>query len=68
MNVLAGRLFGTNGPYRVDFVHVTLQFKLEDMWVGVFWKNESTMMIREYTIWICILPTLPICIRRVKYL
>jgi hypothetical protein len=66
--VLAGRLVGRNGPYIVNFVYITLQFKLQDIWVGVYWRNESEFDRIDYVIWICLVPMLPICIRRVRHL
>jgi hypothetical protein len=68
MRILAGHLIGANGPYTINFVYITLQFKLQDMWIGAYWHDESTINRIEYSIWICLLPMLPICIRRVRYL
>ena len=35
---------------------IDLEFKLQDFWVGVFWKNRK----EDIDIWICIIPCLPI--------
>lgn len=35
---------------------VRLEFKLQDFWIGVFWKNRSF----DGDIWICLLPCVPI--------
>lgn len=51
---------------------VRLEFKLADMWVGVFWKRtteesvevvdgESQIMSRpRVDVWVCLLPCLPL--------
>ena len=36
--------------------HCRLEFKLEDMWVGAFWKNGGI----DFDLWVCLLPCLPI--------
>lgn len=33
------------------------EWKLEDLWIGVFWKTDRT---QTFDIWICILPCLPL--------
>lgn len=44
---------------------VGLEFKKEDMWIGVFWKVERGNVFDNYTEWwVCILPCLPIHIIR----
>ena len=35
---------------------IRLEFKLQDFWMGVFWKNNP----RDIDIWICIIPCFPI--------
>ena len=35
---------------------VCLEFKLQDMWMGVYWKNRK----QDIDIWICLLPCFPI--------
>jgi hypothetical protein len=35
---------------------VRLEFKLEDFWIGVFWKRSQVAT----HVWICLLPCLPI--------
>jgi len=68
MKIIAWKQWGTNDPV-VDFIYVALEFKFQDMWVGVFWKNESVSYLgkTDYSIWICLFPMLPIYIRRVRY-
>lgn len=53
---------------------VRLEFKIEDLWIGVFWRSRFSlgpMRNREgihgcemerssYDLWICVLPCLPI--------
>ena len=41
---------------RSSKMRVTLEFKVEDMWIGFFWKKEN--------LWICVFPTIPIHIER----
>jgi hypothetical protein len=43
-------------------VKVRIEFKLQDMWVGVFWKRDVDFItdLRELNIWICLIPCLPI--------
>lgn len=52
---------------------ITWEFKLEDMWIGVFWRKQVTHpMIDEmdtnhqFDLWICIIPCFPIHIQK-KY-
>ena len=33
-----------------------LEFKLQDFWVGLFWKNTPERL----DIWICLIPCLPL--------
>lgn len=68
MRTLTWRQFGHNGPYSVDFVYTAVQFKVQDMWIGIYWRNESTIDRIDYSIWICFVPMLPIYIRRVRSL
>jgi len=35
---------------------VCIEFKLEDMWIGLFWKHKY----REIDIWLCLIPCFPI--------
>lgn len=53
---------------------VDLEFKLQDLWVGIFWKHKPSVMKLYYKhggsdlvpmeiktdIWICIIPCFPI--------
>ncbi len=48
-------LFGISGGKRVGW-HVCLEFKIQDLWVGVFWRRDGCCV----DVWICVLPTLPI--------
>lgn len=42
--------------YNGDYWGIRLEFKLQDMWCGLFWINR-----KEYIdVWICIIPCLPI--------
>lgn len=35
---------------------VSLEWKVQDLWIGAFWKAEYG----EFDLWICLLPCLPI--------
>ena len=46
---------------------IRLEFKPQDLWIGVYWKSEfvpSDFSYREghwvWDIWVCIIPMLPI--------
>ena len=41
---------------------VRLEFKLEDLWVGIFWEVD----VWTVDIWICIIPCFPIHIQRTE--
>jgi len=48
---------------------VRLEFKPQDLWIGVFWKKGAERGFDEdhINIWICILPMLPIHIKRYRF-
>jgi hypothetical protein len=50
-----------------DF-NIHIEFKLEDMWVGVYWKSKykASNLTRHIDIWVCLLPCLPIHISYYK--
>jgi hypothetical protein len=35
---------------------IQFEFKVEDLWVGVFWKREKHIL----HIWVCVLPCVPL--------
>jgi len=37
-------------------MRVRLEWKPEDLWVGVFWRRSG----RRTDVWVCLLPCLPI--------
>ncbi len=39
-----------------ETVAVSLEFKIQDLWIGVFWKTGKG----EFDLWLCLLPCLPI--------
>ena len=50
---------------------IRLEFKLRDMWIGVFWKNERMQLSgkeyrNDFNMWICLIPMFPIHIHVVK--
>lgn len=49
----------------MKLTRIRLEFKLEDMWVGVFWKHgfatlDSGKKKLWTDIWLCLLPCLPV--------
>ncbi len=38
--------------------HINIEFKLQDMWVGAYWRYDTAYQLTH--LWICILPCLPI--------
>lgn len=41
-----------------------LEFKLEDFWIGAFWRQTPS----KFDLWICLLPCLPIHFTLEKHL
>lgn len=43
-------------------VHVRLEFKPADCWIGVFWDRKPNYTTRHFErhVWVCVLPMLPI--------
>lgn len=42
-------------------MRVRLEFKLADLWVGVFWKwREPTWKEDALDVWLCLVPCVPI--------
>lgn len=39
---------------------VTLEFKLADMWIGVYWTKDPNPTFKWFHIWVCIFPCFPI--------
>lgn len=37
-------------------VRAALEFKLEDLWIGAFWRQDGNCI----DLWICLLPCLPL--------
>lgn len=35
---------------------LSIEFKIEDLWVGAFWKRKGNSL----DVWVCLLPCLPI--------
>lgn len=46
-------------------MRIRLEFKPEDMWVGVYWKRTRVGRATRAVIdvWICLVPTIPIHLR-----
>lgn len=53
---------------------VTLEFKPQDLWIGVFWKRGSSMYRfgdeppthRALDVWVCVVPMFPLHFRRAR--
>lgn len=46
------------------FSSISLEFKPQDLWIGAYWQVDKCDALQEQVrVWICLLPTLPICIR-----
>ena len=41
-------------------MRISIEFRLQDMWIGAFWRKDSAY--QRYYLWICLLPCLPILI------
>lgn len=43
-------------------INLTVEYKPNDLWVGVYWKNTKSVesKYRKLDIYICLLPMLPI--------
>jgi len=49
---------------------INLEFKLQDIWIGVFWKKDLKVTYERLNrssiridVWICLIPMLPLHIR-----
>lgn len=36
--------------------NIKIEFKLEDFWVGAFWRRDGAM----FDLWVCLIPCFPI--------
>ena len=43
------------------YLNIDVEFKLQDFWVGAYWKRG----IHKFDIWICIIPCFPIHIESI---
>jgi hypothetical protein len=43
------------------------EFKLEDFWIGAFWKWSGGMGMEYLDIWICLLPCVPLHLTRMRW-
>ena len=37
-----------------------IEFKIEDCWIGAFWKSNTSWIGYKYDLWVCIIPCFPI--------
>jgi hypothetical protein len=46
---------------RLFLVNIRIEFKPEDLWIGVFWRKQHEQgWHTRFDVWICILPCVPI--------
>ena len=64
------------GEFLWPYWEITLEFKLEDFWIGLFWKSKYSYKIpheggeltrHKSEMWICIIPCFPIHITKLYY-
>jgi hypothetical protein len=62
-------------PTRRRRFRVSIEFKRQDCWVGVFWRTENLSTLGKAnapgiltTWWVCLVPMVPIVIQRVRWL
>lgn len=52
------------GPWRVRPLRwkctFALEWKPQDLWVGAFWKSTDFDGFTGYSLWVCLIPCLPI--------
>lgn len=39
---------------------LTLEFKFEDCWIGLFWRHSAEQYVQRLDLWLCPLPCLPL--------
>jgi hypothetical protein len=53
--------------YMMFEVIISLEWKVEDMWIGCYWKRRQTRAcawVTDYTyLWLCLIPCFPLMIR-----
>ena len=44
---------------------ITLEWKLEDMWIGIFWRRYGVSYLfgKGIDVWVCLVPCCPLHIR-----
>lgn len=45
---------------RIGRVSWGLEWKLQDLWIGVFWRRGAWSQGTNWDVWICLLPCLPL--------
>lgn len=43
-------------------MEISIEFKPQDLWIGAYWRRRAIQGHVEYTVWVCLLPCLPIVI------
>lgn len=51
--------------YRKWFIR--FEFKIEDFWIGAFWKRTGGMGMEYVDIWICLIPCVPLHLTRARW-
>lgn len=41
-------------------MHIRLELKLADCWIGVFWKRTELLSYWKWDVWLCLLPCVPL--------
>lgn len=61
-DVLEAVILADKEPSRMSLMgwHVRLEWKLEDLWIGVFWRRGKRGKASLFDVWVCLLPCLPI--------
>jgi hypothetical protein len=41
-------------------MRVRLEFKPEDLWIGVFWRRGRDWYVPKLHVWVCLIPCFPL--------
>ncbi len=41
-------------------MHICLEVKWADCWVGVFWRRTKVLGYWKWDVWVCLLPCVPL--------
>ncbi len=52
------------GPWRIRPLHwgfsADVEWKPQDLWIGAFWKRTRFDGFSGYSLWLCVLPCIPL--------